>query len=144
MLLVPEKLNFRLSTTDLEVIYTESSGVRLKIEVQTFSDFKNDKYSKAELQFNNVAELKCTSLNFYEFHHGEFVIESINNDVVGYWEKKDIHSDPGVYMVSSSEVLESRGAIYDPNNRLSLKHFIVVGYDSYVEIISSNYEVRVE
>ena len=74
MLSVPEKLNFRVSTTDLEVIYTESSGVRLKVEVQTFSDFKNDKYSEAELQFNNVAEVKCISLNFLEFHHGEFVI----------------------------------------------------------------------
>lgn len=144
MLLIPEELHFRVSTTDLQITYTESKGAILKFEAQNFNDFKSDRYRNIELHFKNVAELKCVSLNFFETNHGTFEINSISDDPVAYWKNNEIHPDPGVYTVSFSEVLRLRGSVYDPRNRLNLKHFLVVGYDSYIEIISSAYEVLIK
>lgn len=62
--LVPEKLMFKISTTDLKVIYTESGGVKLKIDIQYIDDFKNDIYREIEIHFLMVAELRCVSMNF--------------------------------------------------------------------------------
>ncbi|MHB7674599.1 hypothetical protein ACYCOA_21420, partial [Providencia stuartii] len=58
LLLAPEKLAFKVSTTDLEVIYTESGGVKLRIDIQDIDNFKSDTYREIEIHFLMVAELR--------------------------------------------------------------------------------------
>lgn len=141
MLLVSEKVAFRVSTTDVEVVYTESSGVRIRVDVQTIDDFKNDTYREVEFHFLNVAEVRCITLNFFDFHYGNVkILDEVSNDV-DLWERSGISPDSRFYQVADSETLKSKKLAYDPNNRLDLKHYLVVGCDSHIEIIASKYEV---
>ena len=68
MKLVPEPVDFLIPTTDIKVIYTESNGVQIYLDVQTQEDFKTNNYQEWMLCFSVVAELKCTTLNFFESH----------------------------------------------------------------------------
>ncbi|MDN2487021.1 hypothetical protein MML63_15420 [Kosakonia sacchari] len=140
MILAPEQLNFRISSTDLEVIYTESNGVKLTVEAQSLDDFRHDKYHEVTFNFSNVAEVKCISLNFSEFNCDEYEISLKIDDPLTYWEQTGINPEPGVYCITNSELLRNKGLVYDPNNRLNLKHYLIMGYDSYAEIIASKYE----
>jgi hypothetical protein len=142
MQLVPEKVEFRISTTDLEAVYTESSGVKLRLDAQKIDDVKNEVYREIELTFLVVAELKCITLNFFDYHYDGFEIKGDIADEMIFWEKNGYHPNPQFYQVVNSELLDKKVKIFDPNERLDLKHYLVIGYDSYLEIIASSYEVR--
>lgn len=46
------------------------------------------------------------------------------------------------YQVLNSDFLENKKGLFDPNDRLDLKHYLIIGYDSYLEVIASMYEIR--
>ena len=142
MLLVSEKVDFRVSTTDLEVIYTESNGVKLRVDVQRIDDFESDTYREIELHFHTVAELKCITLNFFDFNYGDFELQGEASNTVNYWGTNGINPDPYFYKIIDSDILISRGKVYDPNDRLDLKHYLVIGCDSYIEVVASKYEIK--
>ncbi|AFI88284.1 hypothetical protein EXT68_22640 [Pectobacterium parmentieri] len=142
MLLVSEKVDFRISTTDLEAIYTESNGVKLRIDVQKIDDFKNDTYREVELHFLTVAELKCITLNFFDFNYDNFKIQDEVDDTINHWQENGVNPNPHFYQIINSDILKSRRIIYDPKNRLNLKHYLIIGCDSYVEVIASKYEIK--
>ncbi|HEK1092659.1 hypothetical protein ACTXA3_17030 [Proteus mirabilis] len=140
--LVPEKLMFKISTTDLKVIYTESGGVKLKIDIQYIDDFKNDIYREIEIHFLMVAELRCVSMNFFDVNSDNYSIvnQNIITNTINFWEENGYHPDSGVYQIMNSGILKHKKALYDPLNRFHLKHYLITGNDSYIEIISSKYE----
>lgn len=140
--LVPEKVDFLISTTDLKVIYTESNGVKLYVDVQKYDDLKVNNYRKLEFHFNIVAEVKCTTLNFFENYYDNFQIEAFNEKIseTDFWRENKFHPDPLFYQVIDSDILNEKCKIFDPNNNLNLKHYLIIGYDSYVEIIASRYQ----
>ncbi|MCP1359037.1 hypothetical protein [Aneurinibacillus migulanus] len=57
-------------------------------------------------------------------------------------EERLYHPDSGFYEVIDSKHLQENIKRYDPRNRLNLKHYIVKGYDSYIELIASTYSVN--
>jgi hypothetical protein len=144
IVLIPEKVDFRISTTDLKAIYTESGGVTLRIDVQTREDVSLDHYREIELTFGTVAELRCITLNFFEHHTGQVEGISQQDDVLAFWETSRYHPDPGFYQVVDSPILDEKRTLFDPRNRLDLKHYLVAGYDSYVEVIASSYQFAVK
>lgn len=145
MKLIPEKTNFRISTTDLKVVYTESSGVRLTLDVQQQADVADQRYRSQDIQFNTTAELRCVTLNFFEQYYGEVGVEKPAEDEcpaneLDFWEKYGYHPNPGFYQVYPSAILQDKAEIFDPLDRLQLKHYLIIGYDSYVEIVASSYD----
>ncbi|MEK3825910.1 MULTISPECIES: hypothetical protein [Paenibacillus] len=144
IVLIPEKVDFRISTTDLKAIYTESGGVTLRVDVQTRGDVPLDHYREIELTFDTVAELRCITVNFFELHAGQVEGISQQDDVLAFWETSRYHPDPGFYQVVDSPILEEKRTLFDPRNRLDLKHYLVAGYDSYVEVIASSYQFAVK
>ncbi|WP_369427111.1 hypothetical protein [Providencia sp. PROV236] len=140
--LVPEKLTFKISTTDLKVIYTESSGAKLRIDIQDIDNFKNDIYREIEIHFLMVAELKCVSMSFFDANSNNYSIanQSIITNRIDFWETNGYHPDSGVYQIMNSDILKNKKTLYDPLNRFNLKHYLVTGNDSYIEIIASKYE----
>lgn len=144
MQLVPEKTEFKISTTDLEAIYTESGGVKLRIDVQDIENFKNNTYREIEIHFLIVAELRCISMNFFDVNHENYLIEEKNiaTNRIKFWEENGYYPDPGIYEIINSNVLSNKGSLYDPLNRFKLKHYLINGNDSYVEIIASKYEYK--
>ncbi|MBS9439922.1 hypothetical protein EAE91_23070 [Photorhabdus noenieputensis] len=142
--LIPEKTEFRISTTDLETVYTESNGIKLRLDVQHIDDFKNDTYRDIEIHFLVVAELRCITMNFFDINHQNYAIDGqeFTIDVIDFWEKYGYHPDSGFYQINNSDILISKKSLYDPRNNLDLKHYLINGYDSHIEIIASKYEYR--
>lgn len=137
--LTPEELEFTIDTTFLTATYNEAGDVRLEIEAQRLDDHKNGTHSITTLAFENVAELRCITLNFYESNHLKYQIPGIKDDELEYWKKTGTHPDPKFYQVTNSDWLMEKRAIYDPANFLELRHYLVAGYDSYVELLASRY-----
>ncbi|KAF2327888.1 hypothetical protein [Flavobacterium ginsenosidimutans] len=122
--------NFKISTIDLELFYTESKGAKIAIEVIKNG---NEEYSRVEIDFFIVAEVKCVTLNFFESNYSNYLIK--------YFGDNEKPFDSGFYEVMDSAYLKENIEKYDPKMRFDLKHYIVTGNDSYVEIIASKYSV---
>ncbi|MEX2990151.1 hypothetical protein AB4K08_20360 [Serratia fonticola] len=142
MQLVPEKVEFRISTTDLEAVYTESSGVKLRLDAQRIDDVKSEVYREVELTFFVVAELRCITLNFFDNHYDSVEIKGNIDNEMAFWEENGYHPNPKFYQVVNSDILGNKNKLFDPNDRLDLKHYLIIGNDSYLEIIASKYEFR--
>lgn len=142
--LKPLNFIFKISTTDLELVYTESGGVRIEVGAIPLKSIDNKKCVNIEIIFSIVAEVKCVTLNFDESNYNNFCIYeelTIGNHLDNDKERLH-HPDSGFYEVIDSKHLQENIKKYDPRNRLNLKHYIVKGYDSYIELIASTYSVN--
>lgn len=142
--LIPEEVSFEISTTDLLVQYTEKPNVKLEIDVLDLDNYidKEEHYSLT-INFFKVAELKCCSVNFFEAFHEKYEIFKINErqDDFSFWKENGYHPDSGFYQVDNSNWIKEKKRLYDPTDGLGLKHYLIAGYDSFIEILASNYEV---
>jgi len=124
--LVPIDFGYKISTTDLQLIYTESGGV--KIEVNAIS-LENPEYKRkilyrnVELLFPIVAEAKCVTMNFYEYNYSLM--------------DRKLKPLTGFYEVANSQYLLEKEE-FDTHKRFDLRHYIVAGNDGYVELIASS------
>ncbi|WP_042474023.1 hypothetical protein [Bacillus ndiopicus] len=141
--LKPVNFIFKISTTDLELVYIESGDVRIEVGAIPLKSI-DKKCVNIEIIFSIAAEVKCIKLKFDESNYNNFYISEklpienhLEND-----EEKLYHPDSGFYEVIDSEYLQRNIKRYDPRNRLNLKHYIVKGYDSYIELIASTYTVN--
>ncbi|GED15519.1 hypothetical protein [Aneurinibacillus migulanus] len=142
--LKPLNFIFKISTTDLELVYIESGGVRIEVGAIPLKSIEKEKCVNIEIIFSIVAEVKCVTLNFDESDYNGFCISeelSIGNRLEND-EERLYHPDSGFYEVIDSKHLQENIKRYDPRNRLNLKHYIVKGYDSYIELIASTYSVN--
>lgn len=140
MLLVPEEVDFKISTTELEATYTESDGVRIQLTAQKIMDIKNRNYRLLELRFDTVAEMKCISLNFFETHWDSITIEPKVENWFSFWEARGFNPEPNIYQRLDADLLTEEKRKYDSRDRLNLKHYLIIGNDSYIEVVASGYE----
>lgn len=140
--LIPVEVDFKISTTDLVLEYRERNFVKIIVDIQNFEDFLENKYCKQNFIFDPVAEIICVSLNFYESRYGQYTVlkKEENLNAVEYWAKYKHTFESGFYMVDHSDRLASVRSQYDPKDRLGLKHYVIVGNDSYIELIASDYQ----
>ncbi len=148
LILKPEKVNFRISTTNLVAKYTEDAKVEIIVEGFQINDYlKREKYTEFTIEFSTVAELRCKTINFEETNYNSFKIIDVKNsdiDDYNFWLNNQYCIDSGFYKVEKSKWLNEMKSIYDPNENLNLKHFLIEGYDSYVEILAKNYSVKIK
>lgn len=146
IILIPEEVNFKISTTDLFLEYKERDITKVKFEAFLLENFKERKnYSSIQIEFKLVAELKCISLNFQESNYNNFEIFNINDDALTeheFWIINGYHPCAGFYQIDNSQWLNDCKAKYDPRNRLNLKHFLIEGNDSYIELLASDYVIQ--
>ncbi|GAL44621.1 MULTISPECIES: hypothetical protein [Citrobacter] len=128
--LEPKLINFRISTTYLQLNYLEPGTVKITLDCIESNKNDNNSYFKVEMNFYTVAEVKCITMNFYESNHNEFHIIPNKNIM-----------ESGFYEVINSDSLKEKKHTYDPINRLGLKHYIITGNDSYIELLASNYTI---
>ncbi|MEA5669925.1 hypothetical protein VA602_01065 [Pseudomonas sp. MH2] len=144
MKLAPQKINFVINTTQLNAKYDETGAASIQVEAQRIEHIENNTYAVATLVFERVAEMRCITLNFFEREYQNYEILGSRGDEVETWRKTGLHPDPKFYEVVDSALLAETNPLYDPANFLSLKHYIVAGYDSYVEIIADSYQYSLE
>ena len=140
----PEKVNFKISTTDLAVSYSERAEAKIVVDVLTQENYLDRQvYLPVSIIFSTVAELICTSLNFHEYKYGQYHIikpEESENEFE-FWQRHNYHPNSGFYRYYDSTKLEELQPAYDPRNRLNLKHYLVIGNDSYLEVVASSYGI---
>ncbi len=148
LLLKPEKVNFQISTTSLFVNYNENAEAEIRVEGLLFENYINrNNYIKIILKFRGVAEIRCKTINFQESNYNTFSIIEVKNDDVSdldFWKENNYCINSGFYRIEKSKWLDRMNDVYDPMKRLNLKHFLIEGYDSYVEILANNYFVEIE
>lgn len=136
MKLLNESVEFRISTTGVEVKYTDDGESVIRLCAKKINN--EDELYLLEMQFQCVAEIDCKTINFYESNYKNYQI--IGKDGV------ELHDGPtlsGFYKVIDSSKLASSKETYDPTGSLDLKHYLVTGGDSYFEILASGYSINV-
>ncbi|EPY14489.1 hypothetical protein [Paenibacillus alvei] len=134
--LKPVMPEFKISTTDLKVVYTESDGVKVEVGAIPLKNPQNIDWEKCvniEICFPLVAEAKCVTVPFYENHYNGYHIDVPDQEKFHHL---------GFYEVVNSTYLQENVKKYDPKNRLGLRHYMITGYDGYVELIASTFSVN--
>ncbi|HEK1687759.1 TPA: hypothetical protein SMR42_004155 [Pseudomonas putida] len=142
--LAPQKVDFVINTTQLNANYDETGSTLIRVEAQRLEHIEKDTYAMATLVFERVAEIRCITLNFFEREYQNYAILGSQGDELETWRETGLHPDPKFYEVVESALLAEKNSLYDPANFLSLKHYIVAGYDSYIEIIAGSYQYALE
>ena len=129
--LVPMNFGYKISTTDLQLIYTESGGAKIEVGAILIEHPEHKEkilYRNIELVFPIVAQVKCVTMNFYEYNYS--LIDKKLKPLTGFYE------------VENSQCLSEK-CEFDPHKRFDLRHYIVAGNDGYIELIaSSKYSVN--
>jgi hypothetical protein len=153
----PVQVNWKSSNSELEVAIQERENLRVRCQVDLLteesigkilrSDFsegiKTD-VKNLEISFPVFAEVRFRMLNFWEFKYGDFEIVSENDElklsnnreVFKFWAENSIHPDPGFYLVENSVWVEELD--YGNIKSLNLKHYLITGYDSYLEVLAQD------
>ena len=140
--LAPEKLDFVISTTHLRAAYDETAVAVINVDVQTIADYDAQCYREVDIHFECVAEIRCVTLNFFEVNHEGYSVLGLGDQPLQTWRETGVHPDPCFYQIMDSALLYERKALYDPSGTLGLKHYLLVGYDSHVEVIAKGYRCQ--
>jgi hypothetical protein len=106
------------------------------------------------IEFKSFAEFRFFNFNFEEHNYGDFFVQIPSGDYVedtfpisenyaSFWEEEGICPDSYFYEIDSSIIFESK-EIYGDLLKRKFRHYILVGYDSYVEILAQeNFEIKI-
>jgi hypothetical protein len=151
--LIPLAVNWSISpsTPRLRVCVTENSLE--PTEAEFFAYDQNDKEFRVTLAFQNgiwvafspsYADDEVVQEDAYDWS-AVFTFESIekfNSDRIRFrelWKQSGTCPNPAAYEVQGSLWLEQLRV--GKNNRDSYKHFLLLGHDSYAEIIAEDWSV---
>lgn len=122
--LKPLLKNSFIPRTPINILYAddEESSVAIVTNLNS-KNFLQD----VKIVFSCVAKVNITALYFPEFNYNNYEIIDDGNEC-------------GLYQIMNS----SKGELdtFDPRGNLNLKYFLVYGYDSYVEILCSDFDIQ--
>lgn len=105
---------------------------------------------KIKITFSSFAEFRFINLNFAEHNYNDYLIRTPNGEFVDdtfdwyqikqsdYWEVNKQCYDSFFYIVENSQWYYEKEA-YHLLMEKEFEHFIIVGYDSYVEILAEKH-----
>jgi hypothetical protein len=126
--LKPIEANFAVRTTNLHFQIDERSDLPVVVDIQTREALisadvdEATVYQTAEITFTFLAKLEFTMMNFWELNYENYEIID------------EGHIEPGFYHVLNSPWNRDD---FDPLKRFNLVHFILIGYDSYLELLAN-------
>lgn len=124
----PENISLQISTTGMEISYSELEGLSINLTVKNNSGI----LARATILFPLVAEFECISMNFYELHHGVLKIDLTENASA---------VDSHFYRNIDPHSYRKKLATYDPHARFGLAEYFIPGNDSYLRVIGSKYQI---
>lgn len=143
MKLIPVFIRYKLDSYDFEIQYCDKGTV--KIETVGIDYLGNEE--RVSLNFSQIAELKIFHFNFWEENYGESLIKIPSGEYVkdtfdfneklfhDSWKQSGICPDSGLYIVENSSWYESRN-IYKELKSRGYFHYLLTGYQSYVELLA--------
>lgn len=153
----PVRVSWKNSSSELEAEIRERESLKVRCQVDLLTKesiakiLKNDfsegiktDVKNLEISFPVFAEVRVKMLNFWEFKYGDFEIVSENGDlklsnnqqIFKFWAENSIHPDPGFYLIENSAWIEELD--YGNVKSLNLKHYLITGYDSYLEVLAQD------
>ncbi|WP_152034052.1 hypothetical protein [Paracidovorax avenae] len=126
--IAPENLNFQINTTGIDLSYSETEGLSIRLTI-----IKNEEAATATISFSIVAEFECIGMNFYEAQYENIAIELPAGTT----------QDSAFYKNTDLSSYEHKIKIYDPRNRFELAEYYIPGNDCYLRIIASKYKLHI-
>ena len=120
--LTPVDTDFVVRTTTLEFHASELAPLVVTLDVEPADapePYTNIR--KEEIVFPVFARMEHVMVNFWEFNYQDFEINTSTKD------------NRGLYIINNSQWDTKQ---LDPLQRLQLRHFLIVGYDSYLEVLA--------
>lgn len=119
---------FIIDTTYMDLCASERQPLRISLNAK---HRKKDSYYQVNIIFKIFAKVEFTHMNFWEKNYDDIDIQ----DCI------DNYDVSGMFIVKNSK-WESKRNIFDPRDRFNLMHFLIVGSDSYIEVLANeNFEV---
>ncbi|HVI43357.1 MAG TPA: hypothetical protein VM802_00740 [Chitinophaga sp.] len=144
--LVPIKVSWQAGRNSIVIEGVEGNTV----SVHTTVKLSDDSYKKIKIDFPLFAECRFLNFNFGEHNYDNFLIRDPSDryvkDTYDWKEWDSIFAETGVcpnpyfYEVENTTWINNKD-FYSDLFAKGFKHFILVGYDSYLEILANGYEV---
>lgn len=141
--LVPVPVEWQAGRFGIKVESIEEDEVDLSI----ITTFLGGEDKLIRIKFKLFAEFKCINLNFAEHNYNEYLIKTPSGEFVNdtydwhnikqsdYWIKNRLCYDPFFYTVENTQWFQEKEPYLNLQER-GFEHFILVGYDSYIELLA--------
>lgn len=111
----------RIPRVPFEIYFSEGEGQG--VVCSTILE-ENGIAHHAKIIFKIVAHVEIVSVNLHDYIDTSYL---------------SAEECAGFYRIDNQEIQNLQ--LYDPNNRLNLKNYIVEGYDSHLNIVASRFEI---
>lgn len=133
--LIPVRVGWKAGSYGISQHSAEADVLELKTVVK-----ENDGAEKElKIRFPSFAEVRFYNFNFGEHHYNGFVIQGPSGEFMEDtfdWSGFAPSANPGFYEVNKSAWFQERD-MYVSLAAKGYKHYILVGADSYVEVLAT-------
>jgi hypothetical protein len=139
--LAPVKVNWKAGAYGINIAGSEGEA----LTVNTIVTLADDSEKRLTITFGSFAEIRFFHFNFGEHNYNEFLIQSPEGTFLEdtadwdpyalYFREKGICPNPYFYEVQNTGWFNEK-EVYQPLTKKGFKHFLLVGYDSYVEVLA--------
>ena len=140
--LVPVQVNWKAGAYGINIEGSEGEA----LTVNTIVTLADDSEKRLTITFESFAEIRFFNFNFGEHNYNEFLIRSPEGTFLEdtadwapyalYFREKGICPNPYFYEVQNTGWFNEK-EVYQPLVKRGFKHFVLVGYDSYVEVLAT-------
>jgi hypothetical protein len=140
--LVPVQVNWKAGTYGIYIDGSEQST----LIANTIVTLADGSQKKLAITFEPFAEFRYYNFNFWESNYNEFLVQSPDGvflEDTADWEpykhlfpETGICPDPYFYEVQNTDWFNEKG--YQRLINKGFKHFLLVGYDSYLEVLAKD------
>ena len=126
--LIPCRDDFKIDTVSMKMSHEERSSLKVYWDIN-YPNTSTKEYIPVTFNFDIVAKFEYTELNFWEYNNSNYQIYNPDNYFL---------ETSNFYMVENSK-WEPFLKIADPKQRFNLTHYIIMGYDAYLEVLAKDY-----
>jgi len=141
--LVPMQVNWKAGAYGINIEGSEQAMLTVNTIVTLFDDSEK----KLTISFESFAAIRFFNFNFGEHNYNEYLIQSpegIFLEDTADWEpylplfhEKGICPNPYFYEVQNTDWFNEK-EVFQPLAKRGFKHFLLVGYDSYLEVLAKD------
>jgi|GEM_PF-6774614 hypothetical protein len=141
--LIPLQVNWKAGRYGIHIEGQEAATLR----VSTMVTLSDDSKKRLTIQFESFAACRFLNFNFGDQHYNEYLIRSPDNmflEDTADWEpychlfrEKGICPNPYFYIVENTSWFREK-QVYQRLPKRGFKHFLLVGYDSYLEVLAKD------
>jgi hypothetical protein len=141
--LVPMQVNWKAGAYGINIEGSEQAT----LTVNTIVTLADDSEKKLTISFESFAACRFFNFNFGEHNYNEFLVQSPEGEFVEdtadwgpylpLFREKGICPNPYFYEVQNTDWFNEK-EVFQPLAKRGFKHFLLVGYDSYLEVLAKD------